>query len=83
MNTKNAIPLTPFQKDLISQVLHDEISAMTEENIVEVTDIVDEIVNKIEKSLLLAVGLKQARENDFWSKVEVIKQKVTLSIKKI
>lgn len=83
MNIKNTIPLTPFQKDIIKQVLHDELENNLDSNIIETTEFADDIVYKIEKSLIMAVGLKQARAMDFWSKINEAKSKIRLSIKRI
>ena len=83
MNTKNVAPLTPFQKDIIKQVLHDEIENNVDSNLALTAEFVDETLHKIEKSVIMAVGIKQARENDFWNKVEDIKKKVTFTIKQV
>lgn len=83
MNIKNTIPLTPFQKDIIRQVLHDELENNLDANIVQATEFTDDIVHKIEKSMIMAVGLKQARAVDFWGKIEEAKSRIKLSIKQV
>ena len=75
---KNVTTLTPFQKDIISQVLHDELSEMAGSNIVDTTEKVKDIVRNLDRSIFMAVGLQNARDNDLWNKVDLLKKKVTL-----
>ena len=81
---KKITPLTKTQKEYLSQVLHDELSELKPElSVVSVTEKVDEIVFNVAKSLVMAAGMEQARDNDFRGRLLAKKDRLILSIKQL